>query len=75
MKAIKTFDDVNERIEELYNDLVSGKRKHYEVKEAANLVGKHIGNVKNKLVYGSMWKRPEMHDYFGMSGAAALTKR
>ena len=74
--SLKTYEDVNDRLGELYEKLMTGKEKHYVIKEAANVVGKHIANVKNKLVYAAPAReRPGMDNYFGMEGAEKrLTK-
>lgn len=59
-----SFDAVNECLSDLYTKLMSGKEKHYVIKEAANVIGKVIGNHKNKLLYHAMRKNtPEISFY------------
>ena len=62
--TFKTHEGVIERLEELYTKLMSGKEKHYIVKEGVNACGKVIGAEKNKLMYHAMRKQmPEIQFY------------
>lgn len=64
MNKFSTFEALNDELSSLYEKLMSGKEKHYVVKEGANVIGKVIGNHKNKLLYHAMRKiTPEIAFY------------
>lgn len=73
--TFKTHEGVIERLEELYSKLMTGKEKHYIVKEGVNACGKVIAAEKNRLLYHAMRKQTPEAIPFYEEGQRALGRK
>lgn len=68
MEATKGLQHINELIAaqaQLYDDVLSGKVKHYTAKEATNAAGKIIAACKVQLEYAMLRQERPCIDFLG----------
>ena len=68
MAETKGLENINELIQAqacLYNDVLSGKVKHYTAKEATNAAGKIIAACKVQLEYALLRQERPFIDFLG----------